>query len=258
VVELRRADGPAGVRVEEDDVRIAPGLDRALPAQPEQPGGRRRQDVDHPLRAHPALDDPLVDGREQGLDARRAVREPVERDALGRLALLDREAIGHVVRRHHVERALDDARPHRGPVVGGAERWRDARLRDLERVGGVVALLGQSQVVRTRLGMGPDARRLRFRDVPERLRARQVDDVDGCLGGSGERHRTMRRDRLGLARSRRSVVTRCRVATLKRRLDGGIDQHRVLAMELEHPAALSEDAHRVEDRAITEAGSRRP
>ena len=40
---------------------------------------------------------------------------------------------------------------------------------------------------------------------------------------------------------------------LKRRRDGGIDQDRVLAVNLEHAAVLAEDSHRLEDRAIGEA-----
>jgi hypothetical protein len=48
------------------------------------------------------------------------------------------------------------------------------------------------------------------------------------------------------------VVARCRVTTLKRRFDRGVDQHGILAVELEHPAPLPEHAHRLEDRAVGE------
>ena len=61
-------------------------------------------------------------GAQQRLDARHPVRDPVERHALGGLALLDREPVGYVIGRDDVERARRQARPHRCAVVGGAER----------------------------------------------------------------------------------------------------------------------------------------
>ena len=137
-------------------------------------------------------------------------------------------------------------------VVGRAERRRDARLRDLEGIAGRVAIVGQGEVVRTGLGVRPHPGRARFRDVPKCRGARQVDDVDGRVGGVRERHRAMGRDGLGLGRSRGRVIPRCRVAAPERRLDRRVDQDGVLAVELEHPAPLAEHAHRLEDRAVRE------
>ena len=54
-------------------------------------------------------------------------------------------------------------------------------------------------------------------------------------------------DGLGLGRSRGSVVARCRVTTLKRRVDRRVDQDRVLAVDLEHAAPLAQHPHRLED-----------
>ena len=159
---------------------------------------------------------------------------------------------GDVVGRDEVERARGQARPHRCAVVGRAERRRDARLRDLDGIAGRVAIVGQREVVRAGLGVRPHPGRASFRDVPKRRGARQVDDVDGRVGGVRERHRAMGRHGLGLGRSRRRVIPRCRVAAPERRLDRRVDQDGVLAVELEHPAPLAEHAHRLEDRAVRE------
>ena len=49
-------------------------------------------------------------------------------------------------------------------------------------IGLVVALVGQDEVVRARLGRDPDAGRLRAADLVERRRRREVDDVDRRVG----------------------------------------------------------------------------
>ena len=56
VVGLGR-DRPFVLRVEDHDVRVEPGGDRALPRiQAEHPGGRGRDDLDEAVEADPAVD----------------------------------------------------------------------------------------------------------------------------------------------------------------------------------------------------------
>ena len=49
------------------------------------------------------------------------------------------------------------------------------------------------------------------------------------------------------------MVTWQRVTTLKRRGDRVVQQHRVLAMDLEHPAAIGHHPHGVEERLVGQA-----
>ena len=64
---------------------------------------------------------------------------------------------GHVVGRDEVERAVGEARPQRVAIGGATERRRDHEPGARRGIGIVVALLGQDEVVRARLGR--DARR---------------------------------------------------------------------------------------------------
>ena len=71
VVEVGGAQRSPGLGIEDDDVGVAPDLDRALAGEAEPCRRGRGEEVDHALeRQAPARDALAVDEREQGLDAR--------------------------------------------------------------------------------------------------------------------------------------------------------------------------------------------
>src|SRR5256885_17264766 len=90
MVEVCLANRAARGRIEEDEVGVATDLDRALLGKAEPPGGRRREEVDHPLDGDAAGGDPKAvhDGQHR-LDPRRTVADLVEGHAPRRGALLD-------------------------------------------------------------------------------------------------------------------------------------------------------------------------
>ena len=169
------------------------------------------------------------------------------------LGLLDRQAIGDVVGRHEVERPVGQALPQRVAIGGGAQRWRDDEAGARHRIGVVVPLLGQHEVVRAGLGRDANAGRLGTADLVERRGRREVDDVDRRVRHPRERQSPGGRHGLDIARSRRRVVARRDVATGQRRADGGVEQHRVLAVDLEHPAVAAHDPHRLEQASVGQA-----
>ncbi len=124
------------------------------------------------------------------------------------LGLLDADPVGDVVGRDEVERAVGQPRPQRVAIRGRAQGRGDDVARAADRVGLLVALVGQGQVVRARLGRDPDAGRLRAPDLVERGRRREVDDVHGRIGRAGEGQRSGRGHRLDVGWSRSSVVAR--------------------------------------------------
>ncbi len=138
VVEIGGADGPLRSRVEQHEVRVTSDLDRSLGPQSEPGGGRRRQQVDHPLETDPALGHALaVEDREQRFDAWCAVADPVERDTPPGLRLLRIEPVRNVIGRDQVERAVGQTRPQRVAIGRRPQWWRDdvagARRRDRDR-----------------------------------------------------------------------------------------------------------------------------
>ena len=124
------------------------------------------------------------------------------------LGLLDADAVGDMVGRDEVERPVGEPGPQRVAIRRRPEGRGDDVARAAGRVGLVVALLGQRQVVRARLGRDPDAGRLGAADLVERRRRREVDDVDGRIGRAREGERPGRGDRLDIGWSRGSVVAR--------------------------------------------------
>ena len=76
--------------------------------------------------------------------------------------------------------------------------------------------------------------------------------MDGRVRGLGERHRPVGRDRLGLGRSRCSVVPRCRVTTLKRASIAVSIRTGSSQWTWSIPPRAPEDAHRIEDRPVAE------
>ena len=69
--------------------------------------------------------------------------------------------------------------------------------------------------------------------------------MDRGIARPRECHRPRRRDRLDVAGSRRSVVARCYVTTLQRIGHAGVEQDRVLAVDLQQPTAATHDPHRL-------------
>ena len=201
VVEVRGADRPPGGRVEQDEVGVPADLERALAREPEPTGRRRGQQVDHPLDGEPTARDALpVEERQQGLDAGGAVADPVERDAPGRLGLLDGEAVRDVVGGDQIERAVGQARPQRVAVGRRPERRRDdvAGARRPGRGRRSARRSGRGSAGRSRPRRG---RRPPWPDGPRSsaVGRREVDDVDRGVGHPGERQRPGRRDGLDVA-----------------------------------------------------------
>ena len=77
--------------------------------------------------------------------------------------------------------------------------------------------------------------------------------MDRRPGLTGEGESPGGRHRLDIRWSRCSVVAWCYVTTLKRVGDGGIEQDRVLAVDLEHPAMTRHDPHRLEKAFVRQA-----
>jgi hypothetical protein len=146
----RRGDGPAPVRVVDDEVRIRTHGDRALPrVQPEQPGRRGGDDLDPPLAADaPADDATIVEQVHPVLDARQAVGD-LAKVAPSEL-LLAVEVERAVVRGDKLEVVLDETAPQVVPVVLWPQRWRADELGAFEPVAEIVER--QEQVLRARLG----------------------------------------------------------------------------------------------------------
>ena len=111
--------------------------------------------------------------------------------------------------------------------------------------------------MRARLGRDPDTRRLRPADLVQRGGRREMDHMDRRIGGPRERQRASRRDRLDV-RWPGAGVERGAMSPRSARRHGRVEQHRVLAMDLEHAAAPAHERHRVVQRAIGAAGSRTP
>ncbi len=259
VVEVRGTDRAARGRVEEHDIRVTPDLEGTLRCEAEPSGRRRREQVDHPLDGDAAAGHALrVEDRQQRLDAGRPVADLVERHASTGLGLLDTQAVRDVIGRHQVQRAIGQASPQGIAIRGGPERRRDDEAGTASRVGLVVALLGQDQVVRAGLGRDPDAGRLGAADLVERGRGREMDDVHGRLGEPGEGQRPGGRHGLDVWRARAGMEARCGLATGQGTGHGGVQQDRVLAVDLEHPAVTRHDAASPRTGRDPRGGSRRP
>ena len=119
--------------------------------------------------------------------------------------------------------------------------------------GVVVALVGEDEVVRARLGRDADAGGSRAPHLVQGRGRREVDHVDRRIGGPGERHGPRGRDGLDVRRSRARVEPRRDVATRQGGRHGRVKEDRILAMDLEHPAARTHERHRVVQGAIGEA-----
>ena len=77
--------------------------------------------------------------------------------------------------------------------------------------------------------------------------------MDRRIGGPGERHRPGGRDRLDVRRARARVEAWRDVAPRQGGRHRRVQQDRVLAVDLEHPAARTHERHRVVQRAIGQA-----
>ena len=101
-----------------------------------------------------------------------------------------------------------------------------------------------------RLGRDADAGGPRPSHLVECRGRREMHDVHGRVGRPGEGERAGGRDGFDVRWSRDSVVARQRITTLQRRRHRRIEQHRILAVNLEHPAVRRHHAHRIEQRLI--------
>ena len=251
VVEVHGADGPARLGIEQHQVRVAPDLDGAFRSEPEPPRRHRGQEIDEALHGDPAPPHTLgVEDRENRFDPGRTVAD--FREWRGRNPFLHRQPVRHVVAGDEVERSIGEAGPERVPVAGAAQRRGDD-VPDGVLVAAVVAIGAKDEIVRTGLRRDPNPGRLRPPDLVEREGRREVDDMHRRIGCVRERQRPMGRHGLGLSSPRGRVVARRNVAQSHRVGHGGIDQHRILAVHLEHAAGLAEPPHRVEQASIVQS-----
>ena len=174
--------------------------------------------------SRPAATPAAVDDGQQRLDPGRAVADAVEGDPRHGAGFLDGTPVRDVVGRHQVEVAVREAVPQDVAIGPLAEGRRDDRARR-RRAGPA----GRS-ASRRAPGSAGTSRRTRARRQPSPRRTwrsaaagREMHDVDRRAVGPGEGHRSVGGDRLGLGRTRGSVVARCRITTLKRRADRGVD-----------------------------------
>ena len=172
--EVRRVDGPGGVRIDDREVGALAGVQAA--GQPEggaRPGGQR---LHHALRGDLAGEDQVGiehrPGRLQPDDAHGAAREP---------AGLLLGAVRRVVRGHGVDGAVAQALDERLAVLGAAQRGIHLEAAVLLEV-----VLAKAEVVRSRLaghahpaGLGPA-------DELHALSAGNVADVVAAAGLLGE------------------------------------------------------------------------
>ena len=175
-----------------------------------------------------------------------------KRHPASRLGLLDRDAIGHVVGGHEVQRAVGKTGPQRLAIRLGTQRRRDDRAGTAHRVGLVVAGLGEHEVVGTGLGADANTGGTGPTDLLERRRRRQVHDVDRRIGGAREGQRPGGRDGLDVGWPGAGVEPWCGVAAREGPLDPGIEQDRILAVDLEHAAALAHQLHGIEQRPVAQ------
>lgn len=170
MVEVLGPDRALTGRIEEHEIGVLPDLDRALPAEAKAACWGGGEDIHEPFDRQPPGGDALaVRDREQCLDPGCAIADPVERDAPCRVRLLDRRAVGDVVRRNEIEVVGGQPLPQGVAIGRRPERGRDNDLGNLEVVGHLVARVGQGEVVRTRLRGDPQAQRLRLPDVADLL-----------------------------------------------------------------------------------------
>ena len=182
------------------------------------------------------------DDAQQRLDARAAVADLGE--GRRRDGLLGVEPIGDVVAPHDVQDPVAQPRPQLLDVGRRAQRRRDHPLDDLGLVGIGVERIGEGEVVRAGLGVDRLAARLGLRHRLERLGAREVDDVERRLRPSGHLDRLARRRALGARRPRQRVEAAGSLAAAQRIGHERVDDRRLLAVHLEHPAVLRRRAER--------------
>ena len=209
VVELRGANRPVRSRVEQDDVarRDRPRSHLCSRDRTAAPASSRGGRPSARVVIRPFCDAFGVEDRQERLDPGRAVADHVERDAAGRVALLDRDAVGDVVRGDEIERAVREPFPEGVAICCGPERWRDHVLAQRDGIGLVVLGLGQDEVVRDTsprsLGRPPP-----WLGEPRRGPPRD-ERWTTCIGAPAARANASARagrDRLDIRWSRSSVV----------------------------------------------------
>ena len=217
-----------------------PRRDCALPGvHPEQLGRRRRDDLDPALAGDlPADDAAVVEQVDPVLDAGQAVGDLPE-VALAEV-LLAFEVERAMVGRDQLEVVLDEARPEVGSqwsfVRSGGEQTNFAPSKPLPRSssernrywGHVSAKAGR-----------PSSR---ARDLLERLLRRQVDDVDGHVGGLGQADDPVGRLALEDRLTGEPVTDRVGRAGLDGLVRDDVDRQAVLGVHHDQPAVLLRSA----------------
>ena len=231
-----------GGRVEDHEVGVLAGGDRALAREAEAPGDRGRGHVDQLLgRDPPALHAQVPQLHQPVLDHRQPVGDLREVVAAERLLLAVERAVvgGHALQHSAVER-----RPQQLLVVGLAQRRRAHVAGSLE-VGPLQVVDGVGQVLQAGLSGHGHAARLAGGDLVGGQAAGHVHDVDAGAGQLREAHRAV--GRLGLERlgAGMRVVDGVGLARGQRALHEHVDGPAVLAVDhgqraqvarvLEHP-----------------------
>lgn len=241
-------DDLLGVRVVDDDVGVRAGRDGALlRVQAEHPGRGGAGDLDPAAAADVPVDDGLVEQVHAVLDARHPVGDPGE--VAPAQLLLAAEAEGAVVGGDHLEVVGAQAPPQRRLVLLGPERGAAHVLGALEvRLGEVVG--GQEQVLRAGLPEDGQALVAGPGQLGDRLRRRDVHDVQRRPGDLGEPDGAVGRLRLQEGLADLAVEAGVGLAAGEGLLDEDVDRDAVLGVHHDQAAVLGGALHGAQDLSV--------
>src|SRR5438128_8170772 len=178
-------------RIDEDEVRVAPGRDDALlRIEPENPRRVRGRHVGEPLERHPALHDAFgEDDPHARFRAEVAAGHVLEVLAAKLQLERGRELVGRRRRDAVVHESVPERRLVLGVLEGGIGVVTKAPRR-------LVVLGGEAGVVVERLGVDREPLRARLGDRLHALPGRGVHEVDARAGMGGELDRPPEREQL--------------------------------------------------------------
>jgi hypothetical protein len=237
------------VRIEDDQVGVAAHGNGPLAGeQSEHPRRRRRDQLDEAVQADAAGEHAAVmDQRQARLDAGGTIGDLAE-VVLPQLLLLD-HAEGAMVGRDHLQIVLREPLPQHVLVPSLAQRGRHHVLGALE-AGLLVVVVTEEQVLRAGLGVGRQPQVARLLHLLERVRRREMNDVDRHAGHLGERDGAASGLPFRPRRPREGVVLRRRLPPAQRLLHQLVDHAAVLGVHADEAAVLPRPLQRAEDRLV--------
>jgi hypothetical protein len=195
----------------------------------------------------PGADAVVINQAHAALDAGTAIRDFAEIAAAELLLLLEAERA--MIGRDHVEGVRTQAAPKLVVIPFFAQRRREDVLGPVEaRL--VVAIDVEQQVLRTGLGVGHDAARLRHAQLVQRVITAQMHDIDRRPRHLGDRQRAVHAFRLQPRRPRQRVIFGFDMALRERDLHQFVDDDAVLGVHADKRAILAGLAHGAKDGAV--------